>query len=151
LRCFLTLKPIMKKVELRTQQLEDLPRIVQEILALKGKEQILAFSGEMGAGKTTLISAICNALKVQDAISSPTYSLVNEYLRENGEKVYHFDFYRIDSEEEAMDMGVEDYFESGALCLVEWPEKIENLLPENYIHVKISLQKTERIFNLELP
>ncbi|MAC95583.1 MAG: tRNA (adenosine(37)-N6)-threonylcarbamoyltransferase complex ATPase subunit type 1 TsaE [Flavobacteriales bacterium] len=141
----------MKKVELRTQQLEDLPRIVQEILALKGKEQILAFSGEMGAGKTTLISAICNALKVQDAISSPTYSLVNEYLRENGEKVYHFDFYRIDSEEEAMDMGVEDYFESGALCLVEWPEKIENLLPENYIHVKISLQKTERIFNLELP
>lgn len=141
----------MKKVELRTQQLEDLPRIAQEILALKGKEQILAFSGEMGAGKTTLISAICNALKVQDAISSPTYSLVNEYLRENGEKVYHFDFYRIDSEEEAMDMGVEDYFESGALCLVEWPEKIENLLPENYIHVKISLQKTERIFNLELP
>jgi len=141
----------MKKVELRTQQLEDLPRIAQEILALKGKEQILAFSGEMGAGKTTLISAICNSLKVQDAISSPTYSLVNEYLRENGEKVYHFDFYRIDSEEEAMDMGVEDYFESGALCLVEWPEKIENLLPENYIHVKISLQKTERIFNLELP
>lgn len=141
----------MKEVELRTQQLEDLPRIAQEILALKGKEQILAFSGEMGAGKTTLISAICNALKVQDAISSPTYSLVNEYLRENGEKVYHFDFYRIDSEEEAMDMGVEDYFESGALCLVEWPEKIENLLPENYIHVKISLQKTERIFNLELP
>lgn len=141
----------MKKVELRTQQLEDLPRIAQEILTLKGKEQILAFSGEMGAGKTTLISAICNALKVQDAISSPTYSLVNEYLRENGEKVYHFDFYRIDSEEEAMDMGVEDYFESGALCLVEWPEKIENLLPENYIHVKISLQKTERIFNLELP
>lgn len=141
----------MKKVELRTQQLEDLPRIAQEILALKGNEQIFAFSGEMGAGKTTLISAICNALKVQDAISSPTYSLVNEYLRENGEKVYHFDFYRIDSEEEAMDMGVEDYFESGALCLVEWPEKIENLLPENYIHVKISLQKTERIFNLELP
>lgn len=141
----------MKKVELRTQQLEDLPRIAQEILTLKGKEQILAFSGEMGAGKTTLISAICNALKVQDAISSPTYSLVNEYLRENGEKVYHFDFYRIDSEEEAMDMGVEDYFESGSLCLVEWPEKIEDLLPENYIHVKISLQKTERIFNLELP
>ena len=141
----------MKKVEFKTQQLGDLPRIAQEILALKGKEQILAFSGEMGAGKTTLISAICNALKVQDAISSPTYSLVNEYLRENGEKVYHFDFYRIDSEEEAMDVGVEDYFESGALCLVEWPEKIENLLPENYIHVKISLQKTERIFNLELP
>lgn len=141
----------MKKVELRTQQLEDLPRIAQEILALKGKEQILAFSGEMGAGKTTLISAICNALKVQDAISSPTYSLVNEYLRENGEKVYHFDFYRIEDEEEAMDMGVEDYFESGSLCLVEWPEKIEDLLPGKYIHIKISLQKTERIFNLELP
>lgn len=141
----------MKKMELRSKQLEDLPEVAQEIVGLTKSNKILTFSGQMGAGKTTLITAICKALGVQDAISSPTYSLVNEYLDADGQSIYHFDFYRIEDEEEALDMGVEEYFYSGNLCLIEWPEKIEGLLPENCLQIKINLEKSERIFNLEVP
>ncbi len=140
----------MKKMELRSKQLEDLPEVAQKIIELAESNKILTFSGPMGAGKTTLITAICKALGVVDAISSPTYSLVNEYLDAEGRTIYHFDFYRIEDEEEALDMGVEEYFYSGNLCLIEWPEKIAGLLPENCIQLKINLEKSERIFNLEL-
>lgn len=141
----------MKKMELRSKQLEDLQEVAQEIVELTKSNKILTFSGQMGAGKTTLITAICKAMGVEDAISSPTYSLVNEYLDADGQSIYHFDFYRIEGEEEALDMGVEEYFYSGNLCLIEWPEKIEGLLPENCLQIKINLEKSERIFNLEVP
>ncbi|MEX2380080.1 MAG: tRNA (adenosine(37)-N6)-threonylcarbamoyltransferase complex ATPase subunit type 1 TsaE [Vicingaceae bacterium] len=138
-------------MELRSKQLEDLPEVAQEIVELTKSNKVLTFSGSMGAGKTTLITAICKILGVEDAISSPTYSLVNEYLDADGQSIYHFDFYRIEDEEEALDMGVEEYFYSGNLCLIEWPEKIEGLLPENCLQIKINLEKSERIFNLEVP
>ncbi len=99
----------------------------------------LAFYGEMGAGKTTLIKEICNVLGISDSTSSPTFSLINEYLSEDGTPVYHFDFYRINKIEEAYDLGYEDYFYSEHLCMIEWPEKIENLLPEKHIKIQIEI------------
>ena len=92
----------------------------------------------MGVGKTTLIKETCKQLGINDVTSSPTFSLVNEYQNAKGEIVYHFDFYRIDNEEEAMDIGIEEYFYSDALCLVEWPEKIENLLPLNATKIQLT-------------
>ena len=97
----------------------------------------MAFYGSMGAGKTTFIKAICDVLGVTDTVNSPTFAIVNEYLAANGESVYHFDFYRIKKIEEAYDFGYEDYFYSGNLCLIEWPELIEELLPEETVRVKI--------------
>lgn len=99
-------------------------RVIQQV-----ENKILLFYGDMGVGKTTLIKEICKELGTDDVTSSPTFSLVNEYHTNAGEIVYHFDFYRIEKEEEAYDMGVEDYFYSDAWCLIEWPENIQNLLP----------------------
>ena len=99
---------------------------------------MFAFHGEMGAGKTTFIKTICAALGVEDATSSPTFALVNEYRSGKGEPVYHFDFYRIRSEAEALDMGFEEYVFSGYYCFIEWPEKIPNLLPPGTVQVRIS-------------
>jgi len=104
----------------------------------------LAFYGEMGAGKTTLIKELCKILGVQDITSSPTFSLINEYITDNNEKIYHFDFYRINNLEEAYDLGYEDYFYSNSLCLIEWPEKIEPLLPENHTKIKIEILDNDK-------
>jgi tRNA threonylcarbamoyladenosine biosynthesis protein TsaE len=101
-------------------------------------EKVLAFYGEMGAGKTTLIKAICTEFGVTDNISSPTFSIVNEYKGRNGKKTYHFDFYRIKSQDEAYDLGYEEYFYSGAICLIEWPEKVKDLLPLEITKVVIT-------------
>lgn len=125
--------------------LEDLPVTAKKICdAFNIKKQMpenncLAFYGEMGAGKTTLIKEICNVLGISDSTSSPTFSLINEYLSEDGTPVYHFDFYRINKIEEAYDLGYEDYFYSEHLCMIEWPEKIENLLPEKHIKIQIEI------------
>ncbi len=100
----------------------------------------VAFYGEMGAGKTTFIQAICTEMGVIDVVNSPTFSIVNEYVTDTNRVIYHFDFYRINKESEVYDLGYEDYFYSGNLCFVEWPEKIEKLLPENYIKLSISVQ-----------
>lgn len=108
------------------------------------EEKVILFYGEMGAGKTTTIKAICKALGVEEEVSSPTFSLVNEYVTNKGETVFHFDMYRIDSEDEVYDMGYEEYFYSGNICLVEWPEKIPNLLPEKYGEVNISVSEEIR-------
>ncbi len=108
----------------------------EEEKALNGRS-IVAFWGEMGAGKTTLIRVLCDRLGVTDTVTSPTFALVNEYHTEAGTPIYHFDFYRINRIEEVFDFGYEEYFYSGDLCLIEWPEKIEGLLPEETLSVRI--------------
>ena len=108
--------------------------------------QIIAFRGDLGAGKTTLIKNMCNLLGVEDNVSSPTFSIVNEYESDDEREVFHFDFYRLESEEEAFDIGVEDYFYGGNLCLIEWPSKIENLLPEKRLEIHISIAGKGREF-----
>lgn len=118
--------------------LEGLPDAASQLLAAVGNQRVLLFYGAMGAGKTTLIGALCRQLGVTDVPSSPTFAIVNEYLR-GTEPVYHFDFYRIKSDREAFDLGYEDYFYSGSYCLVEWPEKITNLLPADAVHIHITV------------
>ena len=118
--------------------LEDLDRAAMEFLESIGDASLVAFFAPMGAGKTTFTTALCKALGVQeDAISSPTFAIVNEYRSGTGEPIYHFDFYRIERPEEALDIGLYDYLDSGALCLMEWPENIEGLLPEETLKVTI--------------
>jgi tRNA threonylcarbamoyladenosine biosynthesis protein TsaE len=104
---------------------------------------VVAFEGEMGAGKTTLIRALGAALGVADDVSSPTFALVNEYRDGQGKPIYHFDFYRIDSEEEAVRLGASEYFDSGYLCLVEWPARVASLLPPAYLQVNLSVTDSE--------
>ena len=120
--------------------LNQLPEIAHELIK-KGNGKILLFYGAMGAGKTMLIKELVKQLDSDDVVASPTFSLVNEYQTQNGELIYHFDFYRIKIEEEAMDMGVEEYFSSGNRCLVEWPDKIKNLLPLDAIEISLSINK----------
>lgn len=119
--------------------LAELPEVAARVLAAAGGRRVFLFNGEMGAGKTTLIKALCIRLGVVDATSSPTFAIVNEYTSPEG-PIYHFDFYRIKSEQEAFDLGYEDYFYSGRYCLVEWPEKIAGLLPPDAVSVKITVQ-----------
>ena len=108
--------------------IDQLQEVASQIID-SASSKILLFYGEMGVGKTTLIKEIVKQLGVDDVVSSPTFSLVNEYVSNEGERIYHFDFYRISDEEEALDMGVEEYFDSNNWCLIEWPENIKNLLP----------------------
>ncbi len=116
----------------------QLSEIAQKIIT-SAVHKTLLFNGEMGVGKTTLIKEICKQLGVEDVAHSPTFSLVNEYLTTKGETVYHFDFYRIEHEEEAYDMGIEDYLYSNNWCLIEWPNNVENLLPLETVEINISL------------
>ena len=118
--------------------LQDLPRAAAEFLKAIGDRRLIAFYAPMGAGKTTFITAVCKALGVQeDAVSSPTFAIVNEYRTAAGIPLFHFDFYRIERLEEALDIGLYDYLDSGCLCLMEWPENIEGLLPEETLKVNI--------------
>lgn len=118
--------------------LDQIQEAAQQILASNPKKIIL-FNGEMGVGKTTLIKQLCKSLGVEDATSSPTFSLVNEYYTSNNQIVYHFDFYRLNKETEALDMGVDDYLYSGNWCFIEWSEKISNLLPDETSIINIVL------------
>ena len=111
--------------------IDELDIIVSNKIIPKIKSNIVCFEGRMGTGKTTLIKSICTNLNVVDNISSPTFSLINEYKTTNGDLIYHFDFYRIENKEEALNLGVEEYFYSPNLCLIEWGSKIEALIPEN--------------------
>ncbi|MDW3193193.1 MAG: tRNA (adenosine(37)-N6)-threonylcarbamoyltransferase complex ATPase subunit type 1 TsaE [Cytophagales bacterium] len=128
----------------------DLSDVAKTLIKQAGDKRIWCFYGEMGAGKTTLIKEICLELGVLDAMSSPTFSIVNEYLDDLGESIYHFDFYRLKEENEALDIGIEDYFYSESYCFIEWPEKIPNLIPEAHLKININLvdEKTRSI-NLE--
>lgn len=129
------------KHEIVIAGLEDLERAAKEFLEAIGGNTLIAFYAPMGAGKTTFTTALCKALGVQeDAVSSPTFAIVNEYRGGLGQPIFHFDFYRIENPSEALDIGLYDYLDSGYLCLMEWPENIEGLLPEETLRVSISVQ-----------
>lgn len=120
--------------------LDNLPATAQALLRYAGRQRVWLLEGDVGAGKTTLIRALCTQLGVRDNVSSPTYSLVHEYAAVSGEVIYHFDFYRIRHEEEALDLDFMAYFESGSYCFVEWPTKIYNVIPPGYCQVDLITQ-----------
>lgn len=122
---------------------KGLNKVAKEIIKYSGKQNVWIFYGEMGSGKTTLIKAIAGKLGIEDNVHSPTFSIVNEYINLRNEVFYHFDFYRIKDEVEAMDIGIDEYFDSGNLCFIEWPQKIPSLLPEK--HLKIDIKITSDI------
>lgn len=128
------------KHSVHIQDLQSIDSAAQEFLREIGGHTLLAFNAPMGAGKTTFISAICRQMGVsEDAISSPTFAIVNEYRTRGGESVYHFDFYRINRNEEALDIGLYDYLDSGCVCLMEWPENIADLLPEETVVISVTV------------
>lgn len=129
-------------MEIRINSLADINEAAKQFIAHMGNGKVFAFYGKMGAGKTTFIKAICEEMGVEDVITSPTFAIVNEYTsQKTGDTIYHFDFYRIKKLEEVYDMGYEDYFYGGSICFLEWPELIEDLLPEDA--VKVSIEETE--------
>ena len=125
-------------MEIIIPSLSSINEAAQQFFAQMGDHKVIAFYGKMGAGKTTFIKALCQTLGVEDVITSPTFSLVNEYTDSEGNSIFHFDFYRIKKLDEVYDMGYEDYFYGGNLCLLEWPELIEDILPEEALKVTIT-------------
>lgn len=144
--CLTTLK--MKEIKINS--LSDLSGAAAEFIAEMVNGKVYAFYGDMGVGKTTFISEVCKLLGVEDDTSSPTFSIINEYETVAGERLYHFDCYRLESPEEAFDVGAEDYFDSGCTCFVEWPENIEPLLPDDVVRVLIQTD-SRGIRTLRLP
>jgi tRNA threonylcarbamoyladenosine biosynthesis protein TsaE len=134
-------------MEISIQNLDSIREAAREFIQHIGEARVFAFYGKMGAGKTTFVKAICEELGVEDVITSPTFSIINEYsltshlLPLTSSSIYHFDFYRIKKLEEVYDMGYEEYFYSGALCLIEWPELIEEILPDDAVRVSITEQE----------
>lgn len=118
--------------------LDDLPEAASQFVKLINRHKVFAFYGQMGAGKTTLIKAICHKLGVNENITSPTFSIVNEYFTDSENTIYHFDCYRLKNIEEAYDIGAEEYLYSGNLCFIEWPERIKSILPENTVNIQIN-------------
>ncbi len=129
------------KYELKNTNLLDIQNTAKWLIDLlkqhNADKSVIAFYGQMGVGKTTLIKSICDALNVKDIVNSPTFAIVNQYITVEGEIIYHFDFYRISKLSEAVDLGFDEYIYSENLCLIEWPEKIEQLLPEKFVKVDI--------------
>lgn len=132
-------------MEIDAISIMQLPSVAKQLIDFvsKTEQKILLFYGEMGAGKTTLIKAFCAALGVEDTVSSPTFSIVNEYHYPKG-IIYHFDCYRLKNQAEALDIGMEEYLYSDNYCLIEWPEKIPDLLPENYFKISIEVQPDQQ-------
>lgn len=143
----------MKKEVIKIDSLEALPEVAKQFIELMGDYTIFAFDGEMGVGKTTFIKELSKQLGVEDIINSPSFAIINEYRSDTtAELIYHFDCYRLNNLNEALEIGIEDYFDSGALCLIEWPEKIEELLPEDTVNVRIKeLEDGTREMTIELP
>ena len=136
-------------MNLPVKSIEGLKSAAKQLTEFAGPEKIFLFYGDMGAGKTTFIKSLCEQLGISETVTSPTFSIVNEY-RENGVKIYHFDFYRLKNQNEALDMGYEEYFYSGDYCFIEWPEKIAGLLPPHYIRIEIQvLGDNERLLTFE--
>ena len=139
---------------IKIENLEQLSAAARQFIGIMGDNTVFAFYGAMGAGKTTFIRALAEALGVDpDEANSPSFSIINEYRSETtAELIYHFDLYRLESAEEAYDIGVEDYFDSGALCLLEWPERIEDILPDDTVAVKIEEQPDgSRLLTISTP
>ena len=135
---------LMKSISINS--IAELPKVAEELLSFANGDKFFVFEGEMAAGKTTFIKSFCEQLDITDVVSSPTFSIVNEYESKFG-PVYHFDFYRLKNIQEAYDIGYEEYFYSGDYCLIEWPSKVEELLPESYIKVDIAItSETGRTF-----
>ena len=120
---------------------EDIRQAAKQFVEGMGENTVFAFYGKMGAGKTTFVKAVCEELGVDDVITSPTFAIINEYETPSNSPIYHFDFYRIKKLEEVYDMGYEDYFYSGSLCFIEWPELIEEILPDDAVRVSIAEQE----------
>ncbi|TNF43566.1 MAG: tRNA (adenosine(37)-N6)-threonylcarbamoyltransferase complex ATPase subunit type 1 TsaE [Cytophagales bacterium] len=130
--------------------LSEIDSVAKELIKHAGEEKIWIFQGQMGAGKTTLIKALSKALEVEDEVSSPTFGIVNEYQSPLAGKIYHFDFYRLDDPDEALDIGIEEYFYSGNYCWIEWAEKIAPYLPDEFVQIKIEiLAKESRKIHLQ--
>lgn len=127
------------KMELTIHTLDEIDKVAEEFLRAIGDSRIVAFYAPMGSGKTTFTTAITRVLGVGDAVCSPTFTIINEYRTAAGESMFHFDFYRINKISEALDLGLEDYFYSGCLCIMEWPENIEEILPEETLRVSIKV------------
>jgi tRNA threonylcarbamoyladenosine biosynthesis protein TsaE len=134
---------------IKISQLSELPGAAKSFIAKMGQHPVFAFYGEMGAGKTTFIKEICRQLGVEENITSPSFSLVNEYITKHGEVIYHFDCYRLKNTEEAFDIGAEEYFYSGNLCFIEWPERIEELLPADTVEVNITVYNEARTVTIQ--
>lgn len=128
-------------MEIQINSIEEINQAAQTFVAAMGKRKVFAFYGKMGAGKTTFIKAVCQTLGVEDVINSPTFAIVNEYIDGQGQPIYHFDFYRIKTPQEVLDIGYEDYVYSGHVCFMEWPELVENLLPDDV--VKVTIEENE--------
>ena len=144
----------MRKEVIEIDGLEGLEKAADRFVSLMDDYTIFAFYGEMGAGKTTFISALCRALGVdEDLANSPSFSIINEYRSDTtAELIYHFDLYRLENVDEALEIGVEDYFDSGALCLLEWPERIEPLLPDDTVKVNITVNNDDtRTLTIQTP
>ena len=127
----------------KVNSIKELQTVANELISGFSDKRVFAFYGKMGAGKTTFIQSVCRALGSDDNVTSPTFALINEYNTPEMDSIFHFDFYRIKELEEAYDLGYEDYIYSGSYCLIEWPEMIESLLPENLVEVKIEVQGDE--------
>ena len=130
-------------MEIKIENIEHLASAARKFVDEMGENRVFAFYGKMGAGKTTFIKAICEATGVKDVVASPTFAIVNEYADAEGQPVYHFDFYRIKNLREAYDIGCEEYFYSGYPCFIEWPEMVEELLPEDVVSVRIEVSENE--------
>lgn len=145
----------MTTIEIKIASLEQLPEAARQFMAQMGDYTVYAFYGEMGAGKTTFINALCKELGVEtDIASSPSFAIINEYRSDTtAELIYHFDCYRLENEAEAQDIGAEDYFDCGALCFIEWPERIEGLLPDDTVRVDIIVNPDDdsRTLKMTLP
>ena len=133
----------MTKKEFHINGVDELGQVAEYLISLRDESDIIAFYGPMGAGKTTLIKNLCHKMGVTDEVNSPTFAIVNEYVTVEGESVYHFDFYRIKKLEEVFDIGYDNYFYSGNLCLLEWPEMIDPLMPDRFIRVDVALGETD--------
>lgn len=139
-----------KAVSIKSESLSDLGTAAKELLTFCGETKVITFSGTLGAGKTTFIKAICKQLGVEDLVSSPTFSIINEYRDSKNVPVYHFDFYRIKTTQEAEDTGCVDYFFGNNYCFIEWPQLIESLLPDEYVKVEITSTNEIRTINATL-
>jgi len=127
----------------------ELESVIEELLPEIKLSRKVIFKGDLGAGKTTFIKTLCVKLGVIDTVNSPTYAIINSYETVNGEAIYHYDFYRVKNEREALDLGIEEQFDSSDFCFIEWPEKIENFLPVNHVTISISVEDDYRIIKFD--